>query len=478
MNKNIKESFQTRKFKSGTYSVGIVSIAVIIVVVINLLVGALPASITKHDLSYNQLYSLTSTTEEFVRGLKDDVTIYVMTQVGTEESTVMEMLNNYKALSGHIKVETVDPVLHPSFITQYTSESVANGSLVVVSAKRNTIINAADLYETTFNYQTYESQITGFDGEGQITSAINYVTTDDIPTAYTLTGHSEADISDTLSELLRKNSFMLQSLSLYNVESVPEDADCVIINAPTTDISEEEAEKLIAYLEKGGSAMVTDGSVDVEKPNLEKVLEYYGVGLKRGMVIEQDTSHFFYPYVYYLAPDKQRHDIMTSLIDNGYNLFIPFSEAIEKLDSARGSITFEPLLVSTSDSFLRVKENSASESISKIDGDIDGPCNVAVAVSEEHNGVETRLIVFGTSYITDDSANNSSGGSNYQMLANSMNWLAGMDSSIAIPAKSYSISYLQVLSADVNRWMIITLIVIPATILLIGFVVWFKRRRK
>ena len=278
MNKNIKESFQTRKFKSGTYSVGIVSIAVIIVVVINLLVGALPASITKHDLSYNQLYSLTSTTEEFVRGLKDDVTIYVMTQVGTEESTVMEMLNNYKALSGHIKVETVDPVLHPSFITQYTSESVANGSLVVVSAKRNTIINAADLYETTFNYQTYESQITGFDGEGQITSAINYVTTDDIPTAYTLTGHSEADISDTLSELLRKNSFMLQSLSLYNVESVPEDADCVIINAPTTDISEEEAEKLIAYLEKGGSAMVTDGSVDVEKPNLEKVLEYYGVG--------------------------------------------------------------------------------------------------------------------------------------------------------------------------------------------------------
>ena len=63
MNKNIKESFQTRKFKSGTYSVGIVSIAVIIVVVINLLVGALPASITKHDLSYNQLYSLTSTTE-------------------------------------------------------------------------------------------------------------------------------------------------------------------------------------------------------------------------------------------------------------------------------------------------------------------------------------------------------------------------------------------------------------------------------
>ena len=194
MNKKLLDSFKSRKFKSGTYSVGIVSIAVVIVVIINLLVNALPANITKHDLSYNQLYSLTSVTEEFVRGLNEDVTIYVMAQVGTEDDTVMEMLDNYKALSGHIKVETVDPVLHPGFITQYTSETVSNGSLVVESARRNTIINAADLYETTFSYQTYQTQTTGFDGEGQITSAINYVTTDDIPIAYTLEGHNDQTI--------------------------------------------------------------------------------------------------------------------------------------------------------------------------------------------------------------------------------------------------------------------------------------------
>lgn len=476
--KNIKESFQTRKFKSGTYSIGIVSIAVVIVVVINLLVNALPASITKHDLSYNQLYSLTSVTEEFVKGLREDVTIYVMAQLGTEDKTVMEMLDNYKALSGHIKVETVDPVLHPGFITQYTSENVSNGSLVVESAKRNTLIHAADLYETTFNYQTYQTQTTGFDGEGQITSAINYVTTEDIPIAYTLEGHNEAAVSDTLSELLRKNSFSLQGLSLYMLEAVPEDADCLIINAPTIDISEDEANKIIAYLERGGSAMVTEGTVDIEKPNLERVLEYYGVSLERGMVIEQDSSHYFNPYVYYLAPDKQSHPIMTELIANRYNLFIPFSEAIIKLDSARSTVKFEPLLVTTKNSFLRVMANSASQSISKVEGDLDGPCNVAAAVSEEHDGVETRLVVFGSSYIMEDSANANVNGSNYEMVASSLNWLAGMDSSIAISAKSYSLAYLQVTSADVNRWTIITIIVVPVIILAGGFAVWFRRRRK
>lgn len=259
---------------------------------------------------------------------------------------------------------------------------------------------------------------------------------------------------------------------------MPDDADCLIINAPATDLSSDDADKILAYLEKGGSALITESAIDVEKPNLDRVLEYYGVGLSRGMVIEQDSSHYFNPYIYYLAPDKQQHDIMSDLIKNRSNLFIPFSEAVVKLDSARSTVKFEPLLVTTDNSFLRVLENSASQSISKEEGDIDGPFNVAVAVSEEHNDVETRLVVFGTFYITEDSANANVNGNNYQMVASSLNWLAQMDSSIAISPKSYSISYLQVTSADVNRWTIITIIVIPAIILLAGFVVWFRRRRK
>lgn len=476
--KNILESFKSRKFKSGTYSIGIVSIAVIIVIVINLLVNALPASITKHDLSFNQLYSLTSTTEEFVKELQEDVNIYVMAQTGTEDETVMEMLDNYQALSSHIKVETVDPVLHPNFITQYTSDTVSSGALVVESAKRYTIIESSDLYEISFDYTTYASQTTGFDGEGQITSAINYVTTNDIPVVYVLTGHNETTIPDSLQKLIEKSSVTLQDFSLYNIEAVPADADSVIINAPAVDISAEEAEKLIAYLENGGSMMYVEGAYDVEKPNLESVLEYYGVGLERGTVIEQNSNNCIYPYVYYLVPNKQDHDIMTSFIENKYNLFMPYAESIVKLDTARGTVNFEPLLVTSTNSFLRVLENSAVESISMAEGDIEGPCNVAVAVSEEHGSVETRMVVFGTSYATTEEANTSVSGNNFELITKTISWLTDMDSSIAIPAKSYQISYLQITAADVNRWMIITVAVIPVAILVCGFVVWFRRRRK
>ena len=191
--KNLKETFQNRKFKSGSYSVGVIAAAILIVIVINLIVNALPSNVTKFDLSFNQMYSLTDTTKEFLKGLEEDITVYVIAQTGAEDETVMEMLNNYKALSEHIKVETVDPILHPNFILEYTTENVSSGSLLVVSEKRYKLIQASDLYTTSMNYNTYREQITGFDGEGQITSAINYVTTNDLPVVYTLEGHRRRD---------------------------------------------------------------------------------------------------------------------------------------------------------------------------------------------------------------------------------------------------------------------------------------------
>ena len=182
----IKKSFQTRKFKSASYSFGIIAIALAIVIFLNLLIQALPANLTKIDLSFNQMYSLTETTEEFVKGLSEDIMIYVVCQTGNEDADVMEMLKKYQALSSKIQVETVDPVLHPTFTSEYSEEAVSSGSLIVISEKRFQIIPYQDLYEQTLNTSTYRYDITGFDVEGQLTSALNYVTTDELPVIYQL----------------------------------------------------------------------------------------------------------------------------------------------------------------------------------------------------------------------------------------------------------------------------------------------------
>lgn len=472
----IKKSFQTRKFKNASYSFGIIAVALAIVILLNLLVQALPANLTKIDFSFNRMYSLTETTEEFVKGLSEDITVYVVCQTGSEDVDVMEMLKKYQALSSKIQVETVDPVLHPTFTSEYSEEAVTSGSLIVVSEKRFKIIPYQDLYEQTLNTSTYRYDVTGFDVEGQLTSALNYVTTDELPIIYQLEGHGVTAFSSTLQELIEKNSMKLQSLNLLSAGGVPEDAACVLINAATNDLSAEEASQIIAYLEQGGRAFLVDASDGKERPNLNSVMEHYGVRLVTGYAIETDAAHFLRPYANYLIPEVKYHAI-TEGMEEDY-LLLGNAGGISEAENTRTSVKVTPLLQTTENGFLRSMENASLQSVSMAEGDIAGPVTVGVAISENYQDVETRLAIFSSPYLTNDSANMQVSGNNYQLVMKGLSWLCGLDSSIAIEAKSFSMEYLQISANHTNRWTIITVVVFPVVCLAVGFIVWIRRRRR
>ncbi|MFQ9389032.1 MAG: hypothetical protein ACLR1V_09795 [Coprococcus sp.] len=63
-----------------------------------------------------------------------------------------------------------------------------------------------------YDYSTYSSQTTGFDAEGQLTSAIDYVTSDSLPKLYTLTGHDESSPGDTLTSQIEKENIDIEEL--------------------------------------------------------------------------------------------------------------------------------------------------------------------------------------------------------------------------------------------------------------------------
>ena len=103
--------------------------------------------------------------------MQEDVTIYVIVNEDNQDTTLGQTLQRYDDLSDHITVEYVDPTVNPRFHTQYTDSTISINSLIVVSDKRNRVIDYSDIYESSFDYSTYTSTTTGYDGEGQITSA-------------------------------------------------------------------------------------------------------------------------------------------------------------------------------------------------------------------------------------------------------------------------------------------------------------------
>ena len=107
--KRIGESFSTRSFKVGGYSVAATAIVVAIAIMANIFVSALPASVTQFDTTSNQLFTVSEQTERLVGGLDEEVTIYWVVRSGYEESYIGTLLDQYKALSDNLRVIKKDP---------------------------------------------------------------------------------------------------------------------------------------------------------------------------------------------------------------------------------------------------------------------------------------------------------------------------------------------------------------------------------
>ena len=74
-------------FRGGAYSLTISVVVLAILLVLNIFVSALPAAVTRYDISASKLYSITSNTKAVVNALEQDVTIYWVVQSGQEDST-------------------------------------------------------------------------------------------------------------------------------------------------------------------------------------------------------------------------------------------------------------------------------------------------------------------------------------------------------------------------------------------------------
>ncbi len=461
--------------KHGTYRVSMVAFGCVAVVLVNLIAGQLPSRYLKYDVSSQKLFTTGEQTEEILKGLDEDITLYLIAQQGSEDATLQELLERYGGLSSHIKVETKDPVLYPNFVSQYTSENLSENSVLVVGQNRSKAVDYYDIYQYSMDYSTYSSTLSSFDGEGQITSAIAYVTAEDMPVVYTLTGHDEADLSTTVTSSIEKENIELKSLSLLTEEAVPEDAKAVIIYGAISDISEDEKNKLEAYMEQGGQVMLMLGYTEKDTPNLDSLLSDYGITLAGGLVLEGDSQHHIPNYPYYLLPDIQSSGY-TSDVSSRYVL-MAFAQGMTESAEHSDNLTYESLLTTSDRSYS--KTDLQSENLSREENDIAGPFDLGAVVTKiTEEGTEAKLVVFSSETLLDEQVDSMVSGGNSTLFMNVMSQLVDHESTVSIEPKSMSTEYLTVNAGSAIFWGLLTIILIPLLLLATGGVIWFGRRKR
>lgn len=455
--------------RGGTYSLAVTAVVLAILIAVNVFVSVLPASATKLDISASKLYSITSNTKAVVNNLTQDVTLYWVVQADKEDSVIENLLSKYDSLSDHIQVEKKNPDVYPTFAAQYTDETVPNNSVIVVSGDRSRYISYNDIYVQTSDMYAY-SYTTSFDGEGAITSAIDYVVTETLPRMYVLEGHGETELPASFADAVEKENVQTQSLSLLTEDSVPEDAACVTIYAPQSDISQEEAEMLRSYTEKGGKLLVIAGPVKgAELTNLYSLLTDYGVEPVEGIVVESDREHYAFGYPYVLMPDMQSDNITQSLMDSRYHPIFPVSQGLQVTDSS--SVT---TLLTTSDTAFSKTAGYSLTAYDKETGDTDGPFAVAVSIATDGGG---QIVWFSASDFLSDMYNAYSSGANVNLAMNALSSLIGEQEAMAIRSKSLNYNYLTISDSVSSVLKVLLIGVFPLLYLAVGVIAVVEKRR-
>ncbi len=476
----LRDSFKTRTFQVGGYSVAATAIVVAIAVAVNLLAGALPASIMQYDITANQVFTVSEQTKGIVSGLEETVTVYWIVRDGYEESYIGTLLDQYKALSDRIQVVKKDPDVTPAFAEKYT-DSLTENSLVVESGTKARYVDYNDIFVLDYEaYYYYGEQDWSFRGESELTSAIGYVTSEDLPKVYTLTGHGEASIPTTFSTAVEKENIELAELSLLTQECVPEDAACLLVYGPQRDISQEELAKIQEYLGNGGNMiLITDPPQDGALTNLDALMASYGVTANAGIVVEGNQNNYIWGMPYYLLPELESHTITSPLIDGGYYVLLPVAQGLTVSDTLPDTVSVTGLLTTSASAFSKAA-GYALTTYEKEEGDVDGPFALAVAITETiEDGLSSDIIWVSSTALLDEQTNETVSGGNQDFFLNMLHYLCGSEeSSITIHAKSLSTEYLTMDSSTASILTVLMLGILPVAYLGTGVVIWYRRKRR
>ncbi len=472
------------RLRLGGYAALSTVLLLLVAVAVNLLTDAAGQRwALKLDLTEGGLATLSDESAQAVSAVDQDAVIYLLFRAGSNselQSTLTALAEKYHALVPGISVQTLDPVAQPGLVNKLKGkdQSLSEGSVIVTNGNQSRVkaIPSSDLYSYAYDESTGQYQVSSFDGEAVLTSALLYVAGTDAPRALFLSGHNELtrDYCATLAQQLERENYEVRSFELGGAEKL-NTGDTLLILAPSIDLTAAELSELDAFLSAGGRVLfINDPSIDPAKtPNFAKFLAEAGLSFKPGVVVEDASAagNYLSGQLYLVPNADPSHEITAPLA--GTRLILPGSCALTAASSDR--FTVQPLLTTSANAFIKPTDFAGSMS-EPAEGDERGPFTLA-AISEETGENGARVVAVGNLYVAADSDYMYSSG-NLDFSVNTVKWLTGQKTGIQIRSKALNSEMLRIPDAR-TLWLLAMLVValIPVAILILGTAMYVRRRR-
>ena len=453
----------------------------VIIILINFLVFRNP---TRVDVTATRVFTLAPQTIQVLEELDTTVRANAFFVPGSNNSAVVQqqtedLLNEFARRSNNFNYRFIDPELRRAVAEQFNVTSYP--AIVFEDVARGT-----------------QQSVVTFTEQGFITGIL-VSTGVEQKIVYYLTGHQEAAITrdiatgnvedsgfDFALQGMQRDNYIVRPLNLTQFGQVPGDAAVLIIAGPKQDMDSSEQEALTEYIKDGGRVVAL---FDTNTPeSFVNLIEQWGVtlgGYNVADAVSNVAGEALTPLVQKANGQYIPNSAGIGITDQIDVTFFPEVTAIIQTlspDDMPPQITVIPLALSTPASWLETNPEEVEFDVTE---DALGPFTLVAVVQARgtvdqdpadafSSGEEAKLVIFGDS----DFARNRFFFShdNADLLLNSVNWLAEDYDLISIRPKLFPFRELVVNTREREfiKWS--SWFFPPAVMLLLGTVVWWRRR--
>lgn len=456
-----------KKYKAMSWAG--VAVAVALLVLVNVFMSVLAEKTQiKIDLTSNKRYELTDESYEYLDTYTADTVMYILASETEQDTNARAILDRYAAANSHITIENVDIERNPSFGREYVQdgETLTSNSVIVVSGDRSRVIENSEFYATE------NGSITGLNVESKITSALKYVSSDTVINAYFTTGHNELEFEGAKGALESENYTVADVATM--TEDIPEDADLLILPRPMTDFTTAEIAKIDAFVEAGGAVQVYLSGECTGLTNLYSYLNTAGIVVNDNEIVESSSnavSSGGSSYLFLL--NYVKNDVTEGIISEGrISGYLPFAKSLDALYETSGAVTVSAYLTSSEDSYTSTNFSQPTRDTAEYEGESN------IALMSENGDTGGKIYVSGTSMLLSHPVEdvNGIGFANIEYFTSLSNDMTGNGETFVVPVKSVGAEVLTMSPAAERVIFTVIVILVPAAMLALGIVVFFKRR--
>lgn len=485
--KKKKNPFSSRKFKKGSFAVVFTCLVIVAVIVLNILVNVLQSKVPalSFDMTGQNLYELSQSSKDLVSKVDKEVVINVLgkedayTQADENFLKANALIKKYTAENDKISINYIDLQSNPTFVNKYPNENLTSFSYIVTCGDRYKYLDVSgDLFTLGTDQTTGSTYVQESNVESAVTTAIYYVTSDNQTKVTVLngfSGSSQGSNLTSLTSLLKSNNYDVQEINLLTDE-IPQDSDIAVLYQPTADLTDEAAKRITDYLSNGGkygkNLFYVPTYTKLDSPNIDSILEEWGMSLGQGVVAETDQSYLPVNNYYFSIYDYEGNEY-TSDIKNSKRYLM-------------GAYT-RPVIINDASKVTAIATTSQSCAMRSFDADedwdatqhIEGSFNAGAVSVRAGDEAKSTLTVWGSEMSFYSSWINSSTYVNSEYFVNLFNKLTNrQDNGITIAGKNTQSAQLGIMSDQILFIGATFMYLIPAVVLVLGLVIWIRRRHR